>query len=181
MKRIILAAVLAASIFLFCPAGLADAAPEEDPVIIGISQLTDKGLRLGIDDKATVAYPDVTWYVFLPADTHVTGADPEGSIIDDNLTAGLYIFTRSYEPGEPAEITWSIGGDVSTFELKIASSAAMAHKLDKPDNTIEVTPEFLTQEEREIAGGCIILALVPCLFIVPYWIRRKQEDFYEIF
>lgn len=185
-KTLIIALVALVAITgpLFLLVGEAVAEPYEGDYRISGTSKTSSGsaLILGIDEGARTAYPLITWTIYLKADTQVNLTTPNGVIVDSVLPAGLHDFTDHYEPDAGAIIaTWTVGPVVKEYRLNIASSASSAVSYDRADDSIKVTPDFLNKEEREVALGSIICALVPSLFLIPYWQRKKDEDFYYAF
>lgn len=162
----------------------AEAAPSDaDYVLIGQSTTGNGGLILGITDKATVAYPSITWTLWIKADTHVSHTAPDGTIVlDEVLSAGLYEYSYTL-PADSGKVgfIWEIGDKTVTYNVTIAANSTAAWDYEKVLDTITVEKSFLTQEERETAIGCILCALVPSLFIIPYWRRRIDEDYYTAF
>ena len=164
--------------------GEAVAEPYEGDYRISGTSKTSSGsaLILGIDEGARTAYPLITWTIYLKADTQVNLTTPNGVIVDSVLPAGLHDFTDHYEPDAGAIIaTWTVGPVVKEYRLNIASSASSAVSYDRADDSIKVTPDFLNKEEREVALGSIICALVPSTLPYSILATQKDEDFYYAF
>lgn len=161
--------------------------------ISGISRAEKGTLALAVDKDAKIAFPSVMWSLWLSKDTHVRavgqslvkddkGLMPEPVLLlDADLTAGTYEIPIDDAPLGQYRVTWIVGGVSQQFNLTVVSGTAGVMEYVKEDDFIKVAPGFLKQEEKEIALGCIVLALVPSLFILPYWMRKKDDDYYHVF
>lgn len=159
----------------------AHAAPVDNDYRIWGTSTPDKGsLILAIDDDARVIFPAVRWSIWLSAPAEVTLTTPSGVLVDEILPAGLHDFTDVYEPGH-ISVVWQVGQDTINYNLMVATGAAAAAEIDDPADTITVEKWVLEQEYRDLAIGCIICALVPSMFLIPYYRRKKNDEFYLAF
>ncbi len=180
-KGVILAVALLA---LLAPAGLvllsdnAAAAPYEgDYRIWGVSTPDSGALILAINENAKIVFPSVTWYIWLDTPTNVKLTTPNGEVVNESLAAGIHSFKDSYATGQASTI-WVIGEDTITYTFTVASGAASAVEIDQPNLTITITKSQLDEDKRNLAIGCILCALAPSLFLIPYYKRKNNDDYY---
>lgn len=182
MKRLIMimsVMAIAAVAIPFCSADIS--AEPAEPTVLGVSKLTDgASLQFAITSESRIAYPEVTWYVYTPVAGHIIGTDSVGTIVDEELDAGLHTFTRSYAKGTSEVIEWDVAGTVFTYRFAIAASASDAVQKTQP-NVLTIDPGALKELEVEVAAGCILLVLAPSLFLVPFWRRRKDRGWSDAF
>lgn len=173
-----------APIFAFTGDIVAEETPSADYRIWGVSRADNGTLALAIDDNAKIIFPNVVWSIWVaqptPVKAIVTNASADNVIVDDVIPAGIHNFDV-VAPIGAYNVTWTIGTATQTYNLTVASGTSSAVEYERPDHTIKVTQEYLSREEMNIAGGCILLALVPSLFIIPYHIRKKDYDYYDLF
>lgn len=179
MKRLILAIAALAAVMAIMTVPVSSGDTAEGPTVIGISSMSKSGLQIAITEDSTIAYKDVVWYVYVPSDGHVTGTDSLGSIIDSDLTAGLYTFERSYTSSSES-VTWTINGETIVRTFRVAASTQEAYDYTQ-STSISIPKGFLEQQEREIAIGCIALVLAPSLFVIPFWKKRKDMEVENVF
>lgn len=171
-------AIISAPILLFSDG--ADGELSEDTYRIwGVSKTEGGTLALAIDETTKIAFPLITWSVYLAEDTHVKMTHGEDIIIDASLTAGIHDYDVEIAPGAYVTV-WEIGEEKTTMALTVVSGATSAMEYEYPNDILTITKAQYKKEEQEIAIGCIILALMPSIFIIPYWQRRKDEDFYDV-
>ena len=182
MKRLIMimsVMAIAAMAIPFCSVDIS--AEPAEPTVLGVSKLTDgASLQFAITTESKIAYPEVTWYVYTPVAGRVIGTDSVGTIVDEELDAGLHKFTRSYAKGTSEVIEWNIEGTIFTYRFAIASSASDAVQKTQLD-VITIDPDVLDKLEVEVAVGCTLLVLAPSLFLVPFWRRRKDRGWSDAF
>jgi len=162
--------IIPAAVLLTVPAA---AEPVDDVTIHGISERSGSMLKIAVTGGVSMAYPDITWYVYLPAAAHVSHTINGNATIDADLDAGLHSYDLSYDVGTAA-IVWSVDGIEYTFTLRITTTSAIIPE-EVDDGKIRIDPSFLAELERDVAIGCIVAALIPSIFIVPFWKARKDE------
>lgn len=145
------------------------------------SSTADKGsIILAIDEEARIIFPIVKWSIYLTDSTHVMLTTPNGIIVDDILAAGIHDFSDTYESGS-LSVNWSVGDDKITYALTVASGGASALDIDDPPATITMEKWIYERENQHLAIGCILCALVPSLFLIPYFKRKKDDEYYLAF
>lgn len=141
-------------------------------------------MALAVDDRSVVAYAMFEWVLYLADDTHVTHYDADGVlIVDEILNAGLHIFTYKIDPEEHARagLTWQIGNDTVEYNLRIASTASQAYDWQTKSDDVTVSAKWITEEQKEIAIGCIVCALIPAIPIIPLIKKRADNEVYPLF
>ena len=158
--------------------GAAAAEQIEDVHIHGVSMREGSVLKIAVDSDSLTAYTNISWFIYVPADTLTTHSDGISSE-EILLLAGLYKIPMIYEVGRQI-ITWTIGPEVFTFTLRITDKA-MVEEGTQTDNTIRVDPNVLDTIEREVAIGCTLAALASSIFVIPYWKAKKSEGYEDAF
>lgn len=176
-------AILAVPIALMTAVDDAHAMPSDDYRIWGTSKTASgSSLILAIDETARVVYPVVSWSIYVADDMAVKLETINGVLIDEILAPGIHDVNETYATDAGAiTVTWTVADKVITYKLNVAYGASSAAAYDAPDNTVSVTPDYLSKQERNVAIGCIICALAPSLILIPYWQRKKDEDYYYAF
>lgn len=161
----------------------ADASPMplDEPTVLGISALDGRSLRLAVFEGSVVAYPTIEWHLILPAAASVYATDSAGEIVSGTLTAGHYIFARTYEESTIQSINWTIDGHLTSFSLSIVRSSSAAIDVVDPGDSISIDPGELVQLEREVAIGCILLVIAPSPFLIAFWRKRKDRGYSDAF
>lgn len=148
--------------------------------IWGSSKAEKGSMILAIEPGARIIFPLVTWSLWLADSAHVTLTTPNGVLIDGTLPAGIHDFTEAYEPGA-ISVIWIVGDDVITYALTVASGGAAALDIDDLPETISMEKWIYERENQHLAIGCILCALVPSLFLIPYFKRKKDDEYYLAF
>lgn len=145
------------------------------------SSTADKGsMILAIEEEARIIFPIVKWSIWLAEPAEVTLTTPNGVVVDEILAAGIHDFLDTYEPGS-LSVTWSVGDDKITYTMTVASGGASALDIDDPPVTITIEKWALEEQNRKLAVGCILCALVPSIFLIPYFKRKKDDEYYLAF
>jgi len=159
----------------------AHAAPVDDDYLIWGTSTPDKGtLMLAINEDARIVFPSVAWSIWLSEPMAVTLTTPNGVLVDEVLPAGVHDYNDVYETGAIA-VVWTVGADTITYKLTVASGAGSAIAIDDPPVTITIEKWALEEQNRNLAIGCILCALVPSLFLIPYYKRKKNDEYYLAF
>ncbi len=159
----------------------AHAQPYEGDYRIWGSSTPETGtLMLAIDEDARIVFPCATWSIWLSEPMAVTLTTPNGVLVDEVLPAGVHDYTDVYEPGA-ITVVWTIGADTITYRLTVASGAGSAIAIDEPPATVTIEKWVLEEQNRNLAIGCILCALVPSLFLIPYYKRKKNDEYYLAF
>lgn len=159
----------------------AHAAPVDDDYRIWGTSTPDKGtLMLAINEDARIVFPTATWSIWLSEPMAVTLTTPNGVLVDEVLPAGVHDYNDVYETGAIA-VVWTVGADTITYKLTVASGAGSAIAIDDPPVTITIEKWALEEQNRNLAIGCILCALVPSLFLIPYYKRKKNDEYYLAF
>ena len=141
-------------------------------------------MALAVDDRSVVAYAVFEWVLYLADDTDVVHYDANGVlIVDETLTAGLHTFTYIIDPEEHARVglTWQIGAETIEYNLRIASTASQAIDWQTKSDDVTVSAKWITEEQKEIAIGCIVCALIPAIPIIPLIKKRADNEVYPLF
>jgi len=159
----------------------AHAAPVDDDYRIWGTSTPDKGtLMLAINEDARIVFPSVAWSIWLSEPMAVTLTTPNGVLVDDILPAGVHDYNDVYETGA-ITVVWTVGADTITYRLTVASGAGSAIAIDEPPATVTIETWALEEQNRNLAIGCILCALVPSLFLIPYYKRKKNDEYYLAF
>ncbi len=159
----------------------AHAAPVDDDYRIWGTSTPDKGtLMLAINEDARIVFPSVAWSIWLSEPMAVTLTTPNGVLVNEVLPAGVHDYNDVYETGAIA-VVWTVGADTITYKLTVASGAGSAIAIDDPPVTITIEKWALEEQNRNLAIGCILCALVPSLFLIPYYKRKKNDEYYLAF
>ena len=159
----------------------AHAAPVDDDYRIWGTSTPDKGtLMLAINEDARIVFPSVAWSIWLSEPMAVTLTTPNGVLVDEVLPAGVHDYNDVYETGAIA-VVWTVGADTITYKLTVASGAGSAIAIDEPPATVTIETWALEEQNRNLAIGCILCALVPSLFLIPYYKRKKNDEYYLAF
>ena len=159
----------------------AHAQPYEGEYRIWGASTPDKGtLMLAIDEDARIVFPSVEWSIWLSEPMAVTLTTPNGVLVDEVLPAGVHDYNDVYETGA-ITVVWTVGADTIAYRLTVASGAGSAIAIDEPPATVTIEKWVLEEQNRNLAIGCILCALVPSLFLIPYYKRKKNDEYYLAF
>ena len=156
---------------------LTPAEPETftDPHIHGISWREGTMLMIAVTDDSILAYQNITWFLWTPIEIEISHTCPVGSF-SMTLPAGYHSFEIHYEAVRQT-IIWTLDDVDHIFNLRISDRALLADPELPSGNMIEVDRNF----ELSIAAGAAIAALIPSIFIVPFWQARKNEGWESVF
>lgn len=171
------AAAVIVALLLLAPS--MDAAPIEEASIHGISHKeNNKFFQLAVEEHSRMAMPVIEWFIYATENSTLIHRANGELLIEENITAGLHRYELTYATGEQV-MTWQLNDELWTFSLRITTSS---QEIIEDDNQewVQMTMESLSQTKLNIAIGCIILALVPSVFMIPFWRRRKQETIDDI-
>lgn len=154
----------------------------EETHVHGISTRGTSVLQIAVTDRSLTAYPVIDWYVYAPLFVHAShlvddglGAEP----VSMDLEPGLHVFTMEYEVGTQT-IVWIIGSETFEFVLRI-TDRAIVEAPEHPSDWILVSPNALSDLELEVALGALLAAMLPSIFIIPFWKSRKEEGYENAF
>ena len=179
---VILAVVLSAAllIIMIVPSVAGATTAVNEPTVIGVSHREGNNLfQVAVQEHSRMAFPIINWHVYLPENATVKHLIDGETAWEDNLTAGLHVITLEYEPGS-YELQWQIGLlHRADFDLRITTSSAQIID-EEDDNIIVIEPGTINRIEWETGLGCLALALVPSLFMIPYHRDKKEEEIEDV-
>lgn len=131
-----------------------------------------------ITESSKTAFPFIDWYIYALEDSTLIYICDGEEILNENITPGLHYYNFSYEDGNHL-IKWKVNDEVKSFSFKITTSNA--EFLEEEDKDfITITAEELRKIEINTALGCIALTLIPSIFMIPFWKKRRGESIDEI-
>ena len=166
------AAAVLMAMLMISPA--ATAAPVDDADVHGASHKEGSTFfQMAVLETSRTAFPVIDWYVYAPENATVRHVCNGAELLVAEVAAGLHRYSFTYLPGDYV-MTWQIGDEVKTFSLKI-SDVTSAVIDEEPEDLVTMAAAEVSKIEIDTAMGCIALTLVPSVFMIPFWRRRKQE------
>jgi len=166
------AAAVLMAILMLTPA--AAAAPVEGADVHGTSHKEGSTFfQMAVLETSRTAFPVINWYIYAPDNATIRHVCNGVELLTAEVSPGLHRYTITYEPADYT-MSWQIGETVKTFSLRISNttSAVIDEELE---DLVAITVSELSKIELDTALGCIALTLVPSVFMIPFWRRRKQE------